>query len=425
LVLIFTFSVFAVASANDKRSIKAALDKNQKILNSVADGIYGLDAKGLITFINPAALQILDYQDHELIGKSFHNLIHQGQNKTSKSPDNACRMCQVFDDENIQHGEGETLWRRDGSPVPIAYSSTPIFGDDQQLGLVVAFRNITERKRAEDQLRASEARFRAVTQSAQDTIISVDNNGLIVQWNQGATNLFGYDAQCVIGRSTTFIIPEHYRAAYTQDLNRVLTGGARQVAIIAMEISALRKNGTEFPVELTLSDWSIDGAVFVTSIIRDISERHKANEDLHKLSQTVEQSPNMMFITDTDGAIEYANTEFYRVTGYAPEEVIGKSLNILQSKNTSPSTYKDIWATILAGHVWQAEIQDRCKDGRLFWAHLTIAPIRSQRGNITHFFCGSRRHINAQKCRTGNVPSQRSGHNCQPRKNRPYGKYEP
>lgn len=108
--------------------------------------------------------------------------------------------------------------------------------------------------------------------------------------------------------------------------------------------------------------------------------------DLDKLSQAVEQSPSMMFITDINGTIEYANQKFYEVSGYQPEEVIGKTPNILQSQSTPRSLYKDLWDTITSGKVWRGELTDRCKNGETFWANAMIAPILSREGEITHFF---------------------------------------
>lgn len=105
----------------------------------------------------------------------------------------------------------------------------------------------------------------------------------------------------------------------------------------------------------------------------------------NQLSQTVEQSPSMMFITNTEGTIEYANAKFYEVTEYSPEEIIGKSPRILKSGHTPQSVYQDLWSTILAGRIWQGELEDRRKNGQSFWAEVTITPIRSEDGSITHY----------------------------------------
>ena len=121
--------------------------------------------------------------------------------------------------------------------------------------------------------------------------------------------------------------------------------------------------------------------VFKDSLVKNAT----TDIEVHKLSQTVEQSPNMTFITDTNGIIEYANAKFYEITGFVPIEVLGQSPSILKSGNTPTEVYEDLWKTIKAEKIWRHEIEDRGKDGRLFWAHVMIAPIRSKEGKVTHF----------------------------------------
>ena len=253
--------------------------------------------------------------------------------------------------------------------------------------LRVAHENL-ENKVAErtKELKNSEASNRAITESASDAIISADEDGLIIQWNQAAQLMFGYHPLDIVGHPITHIIPDRYQEAHTNGFKRFMARGKGSLVNSRTEMEALRKDGTEFPIEFVLSDWRIDDQIFVTAIIRDISERKQADEEISKLSQTVEQSPNMMFVTDTDGVIEYANEKFYQVTGYAPGEVVGQTPRILKSGNTPQSLYDDLWKTIRAGKIWQGELKDRCKDGTSFWANVTISPLRSRLGDITHYF---------------------------------------
>ncbi len=124
------------------------------------------------------------------------------------------------------------------------------------------------------------------------------------------------------------------------------------------------------------------GALVFRRISLPLVEREKVIADLHLLSHTVEQSPNLLFITDTEGNIEYANTKFYDTTGFSPKEVIGQTPRLLQSGNTPLNVYVDLWQTIKAGKVWHGEIEDHCKNGQVFWADVTITPIRSDDGTI-------------------------------------------
>lgn len=252
--------------------------------------------------------------------------------------------------------------------------------------LRVAHENLEDEvSRRVAELKISEARFRAVSENAGDAIITADKTGVIIHWNHGAQRLFGYGASQAIGLPLTALIPDRYKDGHTVGFERVMAGGERHLEGTTTEIEALRKDGTECPVELTLSTWKVDDQPFATSIIRDISDRCKVTAELDKLSQAVEQSPHMMILTNTQGVIEYANAQFYQVTGFAPEEVIGQTPRIIKSGNTPSSVYDNLWHTIGSGQVWQHEMEDRCKNGDTFWADVTIAPIRSQDGIVTHY----------------------------------------
>ncbi|MBI4968501.1 MAG: PAS domain S-box protein [Rhodospirillales bacterium] len=112
----------------------------------------------------------------------------------------------------------------------------------------------------------------------------------------------------------------------------------------------------------------------------------RASENrLRKLSRAVEQSPNMIFITDRDGVIEYANPRFSQMTGYRLDEVLGQNPRLLKSAETPAELYQDLWRTILEGRDWHGVVKDRRKDGQAFWASVSISPVRDETGAITHF----------------------------------------
>jgi len=125
--------------------------------------------------------------------------------------------------------------------------------------------------------------------------------------------------------------------------------------------------------------------VALTGYLLDITERRRIEDGLRQTSMAVEQSPVAIEVTDTEGTIEYVNPWFTRVTGYAAHEVIGQHARILKSGLTPPERYVELWATIRAGQVWEGEMQNRRKDGGLFWERATISPLRNAAGVITHY----------------------------------------
>ena len=119
--------------------------------------------------------------------------------------------------------------------------------------------------------------------------------------------------------------------------------------------------------------------------VENAIRRHKAEEQVRKLTRAVEQSPATVVITDTEGHIEYVNPKFTSLTGYTSEEIIGKNPRVLKSGEQPREFYEQLWTTILAGGEWRGEFHNRKKNGDLYWEQALIAPIRDNSNAITHF----------------------------------------
>ncbi|MBL4615957.1 MAG: PAS domain S-box protein [Magnetovibrio sp.] len=127
-------------------------------------------------------------------------------------------------------------------------------------------------------------------------------------------------------------------------------------------------------------------AIFAIWVTAFLTVSHKLIERRNRImSHAVEQSDDLVFITDTNGIIKYINSQFTKVTGFTAQDAIGKTPRIIKSDHTPPKFYEKMWSDILCGKTWRGEIQDRTKDGKLFWASAQISPIHDKYGNITHF----------------------------------------
>jgi len=132
----------------------AALEERSRlILGSVNDGIVGMDTDGMLTFANPAAPAMLGYSEDELLGHPMHALVHHHYPDGRDFPREACAMYQTSQDGKSRTIADEVLWRKDGTPLPVEYSTTPVYKDDQLVGTVVVYRDITERKRLENAIK--------------------------------------------------------------------------------------------------------------------------------------------------------------------------------------------------------------------------------------------------------------------------------
>ena len=164
------------------------------------------------------------------------------------------------------------------------------------------------------------------------------------------------------------------------------------------EVQERRKNGT------ALTGWLAVSAVRdhhgqvlnYVGVLRDLSRLHEDEATIRKLSLAVEQSPASIVITSTEPVIEYANPQFFRTTGYTPQEVLGKNPRVLQSGQTAQNTYMAMWAALSAGQMWQGEFINRRKDGSLYIESATVAPLIDAAGRTTHYM-GIKQDITAQK----------------------------
>lgn len=184
-----------VAKVIDER--KQAEEQLQLLLDTTVEGIYGIDMQGRTTFVNPAASSMLGFTSEELIGKENHSLIHHSHRDGSHYPADDCRMLQVIHGGILQTVDNEVFWRKDGTPFPVEYSSNPIEHNREIIGAVVSFRDISERKQTERQIRTLS---QAVEQSPV-TVIITDVDANIEYVNSAFERVTGYSAAEVIGQN--------------------------------------------------------------------------------------------------------------------------------------------------------------------------------------------------------------------------------
>ena len=146
-----------------------------------------------------------------------------------------------------------------------------------------------------------------------------------------------------------------------------------------------KKDGTVIPVEVTRHAVTWGGAPAWLVVAKDVTELMTSEDVIRRLTVAVDQSPAAVVVTDTKGRIEYVNRRFTEITGYTSAEVFGKTPRVLQSGITPPEIYKDLWTTITAGREWTGVMQNRRKDGQLYWDSATISPVRDTTGVVTHF----------------------------------------
>jgi sigma-B regulation protein RsbU (phosphoserine phosphatase) len=211
-------------------------------------------------------------------------------------------------------------------------------------------------------LEVSELRSRSIIQSAGEGIIVIDKDSNIILWNQTAENMFGYTAEDVIDQSLSFLIPERYLSQHEPSMQQAIDAKALAHPGVTHEFAAVRKDGTEIPIELTLSMWSVAGETFVSGILRDISERKKAEEEIRqsneRIQRIIEIAPDAVITIDEEQRITLFNPKAEDVFGYTAEEVMGKPLTMLM-----PDKSRDLHSGEV-GKFKQEEVPARSMDDR-------------------------------------------------------------
>jgi len=286
--------------------------------------------------------------------------------------------------------------RKDGSYLSVETKGFPLKDSAGVVCRMVGIiEDITDRKKTEEQLRISEARFRSIFQNTVVAVAFSDSRGDIILTNKAFQALTGFGREELIGRNfMTILSPE---GAYdTEEAFRVLSGNTQSE--YRLEIPYRRKDDgvTWFDLVVSVIRDTHGSPLFFVAFLVDITDRHRAEEKTKLLTAAVESATDWVLVTDREGTIQYVNKSVERMTGYTKEEMLGKKPNIMKSGKHDNSFYKKMWDTILSGKSFQSIMTNRRKDGELFEVYHTITPVRDAGGTIQHFIATSK-DISAQK----------------------------
>ena len=270
-------------TANESLSESEA--RLRDLFESAHDLIQSVRPDGTLLYVNRAWRETLGYSAAEIPGLSLvRDIIHPA------SDQHCTEMFQRVIAGNAVDNV-ETVFRtKDGREIIVEGNSNCHFVNGQPAYTRSIFRDITECRRMEEDLRANEERLRALLHSAHDAIISMDSNSRIISWNQAAQTIFGYAAGEVTDQPLTALIPERYREAHQAGMRRYLATGEARVIGRTVELHGRRKDGSEVPLELSLSTWSTAKGQFFTGILRDITERQRLQQERERLIADLQQA---------------------------------------------------------------------------------------------------------------------------------------
>lgn len=226
---------------------------------------------------------------------------------------------------------------------------------------------------------------RSVIDAISDGVIVISETGVIQLFNPAAERLFRFSKDEAIGRNVNILMPSPFREHHDQYLQSYRQTGDAKIIGKGRELVGRRKDGSVFPIHLSIGELRDSGRRMFVGIIHDLTHRKESEARLTVLSQAVEQVPAAVMITDRQRRIEYVNEGFCRLTGYSREEAKGQTPRLLAWTTAPEGQAQQLWERIESGGGWQGEVLDYKKSGEPYWALETVAPVLDAEGLAPRF----------------------------------------
>ncbi len=339
-----------------------------RLLEAAPDAMAVVDRYGAIVLVNAQMEELFGYAREELLGRPIEIVVPE-----RFRPRHPRYRSDYFSKPKVRAmGSGLELsgLRKDGGEFPVEVSLSPLESDGDLL-VCCAIRDVTARRKSEE-------KFRGLLESAPDAMVIVDPDGRIMLVNAQTERLFGYAREELIGQWVEVLVPERYRKHHPAHRSRYFQDPKARAMGSGVALQGRRKNGDEFDVEISLSPLRTEEGVFVSSAIRDITERRRA-EVAARLAAIVESSNDAIFRLSLNGSIETWNSAAERLLGYTAQEVSGLSLRELWSGGAE-ELVELLEAVSLGRSVEDHETDLHHSGGGRIEVALTLAPVRDAQG---------------------------------------------
>jgi len=293
------------------------VQRKAAILETAAEGILVIDAEGRHLYMNPAGLQMVGWTQEELVGKPTHDMIHHSTPQGVRVPRTACPLFQVVTSGKMLRAKDDVFWRKDGTMLPVVYSSSPVMREGKIEGAVIVFSDMTERKRQEETLR-----FQArLLDTVGHAIIASDLQGTILYWNHEAERLYGWSSAEALGRNVVDLVPaEGHVDAANELMERYRRGESYRGEFVVK-----RRDGSPFRVLVVNTPiLSPEGHLLGTiGVSFDITQERRREEELRELTGALENTVEGVARLDSEGWCLKVNQAYARMLGAEPEKLVG------------------------------------------------------------------------------------------------------
>jgi protein-histidine pros-kinase len=326
------------------------------LLEELSDAIIAKSSEGCVVYWSKGAERVFGYPAHEATGRMVVDLIIP--------PDRVEEEKDILQKVRISElSQYETTRRRkDGALIYVDVSSKVVRDSEGALRFILSSNKDVTRLKVLRDAKLAEARYANILESTPDGIIMANPAGHIVLANSQAEKLFGYLRGELLGQPVETLLPNRLRGNFLSQESHFFELRSRRSAGAGAELYGLRKDGTEFPVEINLSPLETDQGTLVMGAIRDISERKNAEQKVRDQARIMDLVNDSVVLRDLEDRITYWNQGAQRAYGWTSEEVLGRVTHDLL-KTKFPLPIKDIRAKFLAEEHWEGELVHTRRDG--------------------------------------------------------------
>lgn len=330
------------------------------IFNSIIESMLIMKITGEIIDCNEEALKEYGYTKEELLKLKVADLKANKENLYVESG-------KIFETVHL---------RKNGSFFPVEVRSFEI--DEEQI-VFYLIRNISDRRKKE----IENNNLAAIVEASQDAIFIREMDGTIISWNKGAENMFGYEAEEIIGQKIYSIIPDRVIETVKADSQRL----ARGEFIDKFEGEFIKKNGSIVAgsIKVALLKTEENDNTLISLIVRDLTEDKKKTIEIEKLTLALEQASNGIVTTDLQGNIDYVNKKFEVLTGYSSDEIMGKNTSFLKSLSKEKDFFDNILEMIKVKNEFVGEFANENSNGGLIWIRASLSPIKEVDNSVIGF----------------------------------------
>ncbi|HEY7293980.1 MAG TPA: PAS domain S-box protein [Dehalococcoidia bacterium] len=398
-------------AARDHAEAEAARQQLTNILESTSEGIYGVDREGCCTFINRAAAELLGYTQEEVLGRDLHQLVHHTRSDGTPYPEAECPVNTSALHGNRSRLDDEVLWRKDGTPLAVEYSVSPMVTGGAIEGAVVAFIDITARRQAEADLQVERERLQRLVNANIIGIFRAGVDGGIVEANDAFLELIGHSRAAL---ETGQLRLSAITPAELHILGERAIAEAKERGVCTpYETEYLRTDGLRVPVLVGFALLESNPAEVIGFVVdqsarqrveraleqlldRESAVRREAEENERRYQALAETMPQMVWSADRAGNIDYVNQRWYAYTGQRPGAALGNGWQAVLHPDDREACLAHWRSSVRTGKTFELEYRLRGRDGVYRWHLARALPVRDGDGEIQRWF-GTCTEIDAQK----------------------------